>query len=81
MQSHLSTARDVRRGVSIWRNQTVSIPSFFHLEQGETLQAAVRRLEHPNYHFFEVIDLPQYLGHPDKKSNIGVSRVTTAGVR
>jgi len=58
-------------------------PHSLDLEEGETIATALKRLEKPNYDFFERIELPETLMKPTVNTNgtLGTSEITVDGLQ
>lgn len=66
---------EIRRGTTVlWtRSTTNRIPFMFHLQQGETVQDAVKRYEKPDAGFFARLDLPPRIPKPEITEQVGDS--------
>lgn len=65
----------IRRGADVlWSRKTENrIPPILHLEEGETVQDAVRRYEKPDAAFFARLNLPPRILKPEITEQIGMS--------
>ena len=66
---------EIRRGTTVlWtRSTTNHIPSLLRLEEGETVQDAVKRYEKPDAAFFSRLDLPPRIPKPEITKQVGRS--------
>ena len=66
---------EIRRGADVlWTRSTVNrIPSMLHLEEGETVQDAVKRYEKPDAAFFSRLNLPPRIPKPEISKHVGMS--------
>ncbi|NUQ61660.1 MAG: hypothetical protein HUU20_04175 [Pirellulales bacterium] len=69
---------EIRRGTSVlWSRSTVNrIPPLLHLQEGETVQDAVKRFEKPDPAFFSRLNLPPRIPKPEVSSQVGQSVLT-----
>ena len=65
----------IRSGAAVlWqRSSTNHVPSMLRLEEGETVQEAVKRYEKPDPGFFERLVLPPRIPRPEVADQIGMS--------
>lgn len=65
----------IRRGADVlWSRKTENrIPPMLHLEEGETVQDAVKRYEKPDAAFFARLNLPPRIPKPEISNQIGMS--------
>ena len=66
---------EIRRGNAVlWTRKTVNrIPSILHLQEGETVQVAVKRYEKPDAGFFSLLTLPPRILKPEISEQVGGS--------
>ncbi|MFO0816443.1 MAG: SHD1 domain-containing protein [Pirellulales bacterium] len=65
----------------IWQAMTATgAPPVMSLTAGQTAQGEVDRWQLPNPEFFERLSVPAKLLDPDKRSGLGVTRVTNRGL-
>jgi hypothetical protein len=66
---------EIRRGTDVlWSRSTVNrIPFMLHLQEGETVQDAVRRYEKPDAAFFARLTLPPRIPKPEVRKQVGMS--------
>ncbi len=66
---------EIRRGSDVlWKRQSANhVPMILRLEEGETVQDAVKRFEKPNPEFFSALNLPPRIPKPELSSQIGMS--------
>jgi len=66
---------EIRSGKDVlWTRSTVNhVPRMLHLQEGETVQDAVKRFEKPDAAFFSRLDLPPRIPKPEVKSQVGMS--------
>lgn len=66
---------EIRRGATVlWSRSTVNrIPTLLHLEEGETVQDAVKRFEKPDAAFFSHLNLPPRIPKPEVSKQVGRS--------
>lgn len=69
---------EIRRGATVlWTRSTVNrLPSILRLEEGETVQDAVKRYEKPDAAFFSRLTLPPRIPKPEISAQIGRSVLT-----
>lgn len=69
---------EIRRGTNVlWTRSTVNrIPPLLRLEEGETVQDAVRRYEKPDAAFFARLNLPPRIPKPEISEQVGRSILT-----
>jgi hypothetical protein len=65
----------IRSGSEVlWTRSTMNhIPMLLHLQEGETVQDAVKRFEKPDPGFFSRLDLPPRIPKPEIMSQVGMS--------
>jgi len=80
VREYFSRAKFMYDGKVVWELVTVNIPQFIQLKEGETLEAYLKKMEKPNYAWFDSIGLPKTLTK-NAKPTLGITRLTTAGVR
>ncbi|MCU0873252.1 MAG: SHD1 domain-containing protein [Pirellulaceae bacterium] len=68
----------IRSGANVlWTRSTENrIPSLLHLNEGETVQDAVKRYEKPDPDFFSRLDLPPRIPKPEIAAQVGLSVLT-----
>jgi hypothetical protein len=81
LQEHFSRLKFVAQGKTIWEASADNVPKSVQLEEGETLDQRMKKLERPNYAFFQTVDLPRFLHRDKGAAPLGVSQVTVSGVR
>ncbi len=66
---------EIRRGSDVlWQRATTNhVPSLLRLQEGETVQDAVKRYEKPNPEFFGMLNLPPRIPKPEVAEQIGMS--------
>lgn len=66
---------EIRRGDAVlWTRKTVNrIPPILHLQEGETVQVAVKRYEKPDAGFFSLLTLPPRILKPEISEQVGGS--------
>jgi len=66
---------EIRSGSDVlWTRSTVNhIPMLLHLQEGETVQDAVKRFEKPDPGFFSRLELPPRIPKPEIRSQVGMS--------
>ena len=66
---------EIRRGATVlWTRSTVNrIPPMLHLQEGETVQDAVKRYEKPDAAFFSRLNLPPRIPKPEISQQVGRS--------
>jgi hypothetical protein len=66
---------EIRRGANVlWTRSTVNhVPSLLHLQEGETVQDAVKRYEKPDPAFFSRLNLPPRIPKPEISKQVGRS--------
>jgi hypothetical protein len=66
---------EIRRGADVlWERSTVNrIPPLLRLEEGETVQDAVKRYEKPDPSFFSRLTLPPRIAKPEISQKVGMS--------
>jgi hypothetical protein len=69
---------EIRRGADVlWSRSTVNhVPSLLHLQEGETVQDAVKRYEKPDAGFFARLTLPPRIPKPEISAQVGRSVLT-----
>lgn len=81
LQEHFARLKFVAQGKTVWESSADNVPKSVQLEEGETLDQRMKKLERPNYAFYQTVDLPRVL-HRDKGAGpLGVSQVSVSGVR
>jgi hypothetical protein len=61
----------------LWSRSTANhIPFMLHLQEGETVQDAVRRYEKPDAAFFGHLTLPPRIPKPEISAQVGMSVLT-----
>src|SRR5262245_31891732 len=78
IREHFSRLEFRYQGQKIWELQRSNIQHFVML-QDETLEQFLKRNDHPNYEFFNHVELPKYLSRTGNQA-LGNSRVTPAGL-
>jgi hypothetical protein len=70
-----TAALEIRRGADVlWERSTVNrIPPLLRLEEGETVQDAVKRYEKPDPSFFSRLYLPPRIPKPEISEQVGMS--------
>ncbi len=90
MQEYVSHLRFVYQGKNAWEGRTNNVPGMLSLKQGETIDQALRQHEKPNYHYFQVAELPRLLANPSLLGNaknvfgsstLGTSTISSAGIQ
>jgi hypothetical protein len=81
IQEHFSRLKFVAEGKTVWESSGDNIPKKVQLEEGETLDEHLKKLEHPNYAFYQTVDLPGVLHRTKGAGPIGTSQVSVSGVR
>jgi len=76
-----SRVKFVHQGKVAWQAAGTNIPGFIHLEKNETVQKHLKKLEKPNYDYFERVDLPKLLTKPTGAPTLGTSRFTVSGLQ
>ncbi|MCH5376050.1 MAG: hypothetical protein JJ992_18935, partial [Planctomycetes bacterium] len=66
---------EIRAGSSVlWQRSSINhVPSLLRLEEGETVQDAVKRYEKPDSGFFSRLNLPPRIPKPELADQIGMS--------
>jgi hypothetical protein len=66
---------EIRRGGDVlWQRASSNhVPSLLRLEEGETVQDAVKRYEKPNPEFFGMLNLPPRIPKPEIAQQVGMS--------
>jgi hypothetical protein len=66
---------EIRRGGDVlWQRASSNhVPGLLRLEEGETVQDAVRRYEKPNPEFFAMLNLPPRIPKPEMAQQVGMS--------
>lgn len=66
---------EIRSGKDVlWTRSTVNhVPMMLRLQQGETVQDAVKRFEKPDPKFFSYLELPPRIPRPETTSKVGMS--------
>lgn len=66
---------EIRSGADVlWqRSSTNHVPTLLRLEEGETVQDAVKRYEKPDPAFFGRLNLPPRIPRPEVAAQIGMS--------
>ena len=64
VQEFTSRVKVVYQGQTAWEVATTSVPGFFHLKEGETLEEHLKQSEHPNYEWFSHVELPKVVQKP-----------------
>jgi hypothetical protein len=66
---------EIRQGNAVlWTRKTVNrIPPILHLQEGETVQVAVKRYEKPDAGFFSLLTLPPRILKPEVSEQVGGS--------
>ena len=81
LQTHFARLKFVAQGKTVWESSVDNVPKSVQLEEGETLDQRMKKLERPNYAFYQTVDLPRLL-HRDKGAGpVGASQVSASGVR
>ena len=65
LEQHFSRVKFVAQGKTIWESSGDNVPKSVQLEEGETLDQHLKKLERPNYAFYQTVELPRVL-HRDK---------------
>ncbi|WP_165250580.1 SHD1 domain-containing protein [Paludisphaera soli] len=85
VRPQISRIKMTYQGKPAWESGSSTLPHFeiAHLGPNESLADHVKKFEQPNYAFFENVELPRLLARPGPSgsSTLGVSQVSTAGVR
>jgi hypothetical protein len=87
MQEYIARVRFLYEGKPIWERANSNVPFMVHLSRGENIESHLRKLEKPDYTFFERVELPKFLQKPAAGSSqsgsltLGTSKLTTAGLR
>ena len=76
-----SELKFVYNGESAWSSRAANIPGSLSLKDNETVDAALKRHEKPNYAWFERVELPRVLRKPTGSPTFGTTKVTNAGLR
>ena len=84
-REYFSRVKLVAGGQTVWEAGTGNAPSMFlRLKEGETVAEYLKKLEKPNYAFFDVVEIPKLVTRPGPNgpgAALGVSQVTAAGAR
>lgn len=81
LQEHISRLKFVAQGKTVWESSADNVPKSVQLQEGETLDQRMKKLDRPNYAFYQTVQLPRVL-HRDKGAGpLGVSQVSVSGVR
>jgi hypothetical protein len=81
LQEHFARLKFVAQGKTVWESSADNVPKSVQLEEGETLEQRMQKLDRPNYAFYQTVDLPRLL-HRDKGAGpLGTSQVSVSGVR
>jgi hypothetical protein len=78
---HISSLKIEVDGKTAWSSGTRSgAPGSVELEEGQSLQAEVNRWQTPNPEFYETVEIPPTILHPNLRRGLGLSHVTTRGL-
>lgn len=64
-----------------WEASADNLPKRVQLEEGETLEQHLKKLERPNYGFYQTVDVPRVLHRTAGPHPIGTSTVSANGVK
>jgi hypothetical protein len=81
MEQHFSRLKLVLAGKTVWELSADNLPKKVQLEEGQTLEQHLKKLERPNYAFYDTVDLPRVLHRTAGLGPVGSSTVTISGVR
>lgn len=81
LQEHLARLKFVAQGKTIWESSADNVPKSVRLDEGETLDQRMKKLERPPYAFYQTVDLPRVLHRDKGPGPVGVSQVSVSGVR
>jgi hypothetical protein len=81
LREFTSRVQFVYQGKSAWEQTATNIPSGFSLKEGESVNEVLERHEKPNYYWFEQLEFPPVLRKPTDAATLGVTKVTTAGLK
>ena len=59
----------------------INIPRSVKLDEGETMQQRMKKLERPEYSFFTTVELPRVLLRTTGAKALGTSNITLTGVQ
>lgn len=81
MEEHFSHLKFVAQGRTVWETKGDNLPKRVQLEEGETLEQHLKKLERPNYGFYQTVDLPRVLHRTAGFAPLGTSAVGLTGVK
>ncbi len=82
VQEFFCRLKVVYQGQTAWEVSANSLPGFFRLEKGETMEQHLKASEHPNYAWFGTVELPKVVQKPGTgATTIGTTQITSAGIR
>lgn len=81
VKPYYSTVKFLYQGKPVWQMGSSSIPHVLSVQDGETVEQALRRCERPNYSLFDRVELPGVLLKPMGPLGLGSSQVTAAGIQ
>jgi hypothetical protein len=81
VREYFSRVKFLYQGKPAWESSVGNIPHIAMLQNGETMETHLRKQEHPNYGFFNQVELPKLLTRPTGRPALGSSKVTMLGIR
>ncbi len=81
LQEHFARLKFVVQNKTIWESAASNVPKSVQLEEGETLDQRMKKLERPNYAFYQTVELPRLLHRAKGAGPVGASEVNVSGVR
>lgn len=81
IREHFIRLKLVAGGKTLWEASADNLPKSVQLEEGETLEQHLKKLERPNYAFCETVDLPRLLHREKGPAVLGSSTVSVSGLR
>jgi predicted Zn finger-like uncharacterized protein len=81
IQEHFARLKFVWQGKELWQLAGDNIPQQVQLLEGETLAEHMKKLERPNYAFYQTVNLPRMLMQTGGPTIVGKTNVTISGVR
>jgi hypothetical protein len=80
---YLSSVAFQVNGQTAWESSVMSSPDFVSIKENETMEQAIQRANKPNYAYFQSIGIPTYVMKPlpNNQATLGVSQITSSGIR
>lgn len=81
LEVHHARLKFIIQGKTVWETSADNVPKSVKLEEGETLDQHMKKLERPNYAFYPTVELPTVLHRDKGVGPVGTSQFSVSGVR